>query len=172
MIKYKIIDNFLATEDHEKIHYTLCESANFPWFFYNYVLSENMDKKNESNIMLRHVFYQAFFNQETIMEISPQINLLKPLLWQIHPASLIRLTANLYPKTEQKMLHGFHKDFQYESWTAVYYVNTNNGYTILQDEVEIESIANRLLVFPTTTMHSPTTCTDQKSRVVVNVNFF
>lgn len=174
MEKYKIMDNFLSEQDHESIYNTLCNSSNFPWFFYNYVLSENMDGDMEKNIMFRHVFYQAFFTQESIMEVSPQINLLKPFLWAVHPTALIRLTANLYPRTDQQIAHGYHKDFQYESLTGVYYVNTNNGYTLLDIDggIKVESIANRLLVFPTPTMHSPTTCTDAKSRVVININFF
>ena len=49
-------------------------------------------------------------------------------------------------------------------------LNTNNGKTILNDEVEIDSIANRLLVFDGDIPHCSTTCTDEKVRLNVNVN--
>ena len=54
---------------------------------------------------------------------------------------------------------------------AIFYVNTNDGLTVLDNEVEIDSVSNRLLVFDGSTMHHSTTCTNQKRRVNINFNF-
>lgn len=54
--------------------------------------------------------------------------------------------------------------------TCLYYINTNNGKTILNDEIEVDSVANRLLVFDGLTPHCSTTCSDEKVRMNVNLN--
>ena len=51
-------------------------------------------------------------------------------------------------------------------------MNTNNGYTKFEDGTKIESVANRMVSFPTNTQHKGTSCTDQKTRVVINFNYF
>ena len=43
--------------------------------------------------------------------------------------------------------------------------------TVLEDGTECESVANRLLLFDATKPHHSTTCTDQKRRVNINVNY-
>ena len=67
---------------------------------------------------------------------------------------------------------GFHVDFHYEhSRTAIFYVNTNDGYTEFEDGTKIESKENRIVIFPTLIKHSGVTCTDQQNRVVINFNY-
>ena len=69
--------------------------------------------------------------------------------------------------------HGFHVDFSYVgSKTAIYYVNSNNGYTEFEDGTKIESIKNRIVIFPSNLKHTGTTCTDRKIRTIVNFNYF
>jgi len=55
--------------------------------------------------------------------------------------------------------------------TAVYYINTNNGYTKLIDETIITSEENKLLTFDSNTKHTGTTCTDENVRIVLNINY-
>jgi Rps23 Pro-64 3,4-dihydroxylase Tpa1-like proline 4-hydroxylase len=68
-----------------------------------------------------------------------------------------------------------HVDLQ-DTWdnlkTAVFYINSNNGSTIFKDGTEIESIANRLVVFKSNLDHSSVSCTDQKARYVINLNYY
>ena len=56
--------------------------------------------------------------------------------------------------------------------TSIFYINTNNGYTIFEDGTKVESVANRLLTFPTNMKHTGTSCTDEKTRIVINFNYF
>ena len=56
--------------------------------------------------------------------------------------------------------------------TSIFYVNTNNGYTKFEDGTKVESVANRLLTFPANMKHTGTSCTDEKTRVVINCNFY
>jgi hypothetical protein len=65
-----------------------------------------------------------------------------------------------------------HRDYDHENLTtAIYYVNSNNGYTKFKSGEEIKSLENRLIVFKCNLLHSGTTCTDEKRRVVINFNF-
>ena len=56
--------------------------------------------------------------------------------------------------------------------TSIFYVNTTNGPTILEDGTEIECRANRLVTYPWKVFHSGVLCTDQPYRVVINFNYF
>ena len=56
--------------------------------------------------------------------------------------------------------------------TAIFYINTNNGYTKLSDGTIVESKSNRLLTMSSNIEHLGTTCTDQKRRVVINLNYY
>ena len=69
---------------------------------------------------------------------------------------------------------GFHTDFEEDQFvgkTAVYYVNTNNGYTEFKSGVKVNSIANRMVIFDSKYEHAGVTSTDTNRRVVLNINF-
>ena len=74
---------------------------------------------------------------------------------------------------ENIIRHGFHVDVptDYDSKTAILYLNTNNGYTEFENGQRVESVANRLVVFDSALKHTGTTCTDQKRRIVLNLNY-
>ena len=58
-------------------------------------------------------------------------------------------------------------------WTvSIFYINTNNGYTKFEDGTIVKSFANRLLTFPSNLKHCGTSCTDERTRVVINFNYF
>ncbi len=56
--------------------------------------------------------------------------------------------------------------------TSIFYVNTNNGYTKFEDGTIVESVANRMVIFPANIKHTGTTCSDEKRRVVINFNYY
>ena len=51
-------------------------------------------------------------------------------------------------------------------------MNTNDGYTEFEDGTKVESVANRLVTFPANLKHTGTSCTDEKTRIVINFNYF
>ena len=86
--------------------------------------------------------------------------------------SVVRIKANLNPRHTEIVKHGYHVDVPFECTTAIFYVNSNDGRTEFNDGQVIESKANRLITFPSTKIHSGTTCTNEKRRVVINFNYF
>ena len=55
--------------------------------------------------------------------------------------------------------------------TSILYINTNNGYTKIKGHGKVKSVANRMVIFPSTLEHAGFACSDKKKRVVVNFNW-
>ena len=81
-----------------------------------------------------------------------------------------RIKANMGPRTHEIRRNKFHIDFP-NIITAVYYINTNNGWTEFKNGDKVESVANRIIIFDSDTIHTGTTCTDEKVRVLINFNY-
>lgn len=173
----EVIDNFLSPEEFDNLH-LLIMGREFPWFFRpNIDYEDDVDKYQFS-----HDFYFGYQSHSTY------INELTPILNKLNPLSLIRIKANLLLRTSEIRENLFHHDISdYDDpttretiypdklkqlSTAIFYVNTNNGYTKFVDGEIIESIGNRMLIFPTNMQHKGTSCSDQKTRVVINFNYF
>ena len=86
-------------------------------------------------------------------------------------------------RTETHLESAFHYDNEFAgsrlpdgtltSYTAIYYVNTNNGYTLFKDgNLKVDSVGNRIVIFDSCKLHKAVSCTDEKRRVVINFNYF
>jgi hypothetical protein len=159
----KIIDNFLDEPTLWFLQDSLLGDQ-FPWFLNKYV-AQFKETDDINDYQLTHTFFRDSKQSETY-------NIVKPLIDKIKPDALIRSKANLNPNTSVIKEHGFHKDVSFDCNTAVFYVNTNNGYTVFENGEKVESLANRLVIFPSQTLHSGSTCTNEKVRCVINFNFF
>ena len=96
-----------------------------------------------------------------------------PILEKLTPSNVVRIKANLRPRTGDIEASGFHCDvWMPGALTAIYYLDTNNGYTEFKDGDKIASVENQLVVFPSNLPHLGTSCTDQNRRVIINFNFF
>ena len=162
-MSYKIIDNFLPREVSENIKQVM-QSSEFPWYYNNSVAYVS-ERKTE--FYLNHIFYDAYYVRSAFWN-----QMAYPIVEKINPKSLIRVKANFYPNLNQFIENENHVDYTFECVGAIYYVNTNNGYTILEDKTKIESIQNRLLIFDAAKPHRSTHCTDEKCRLNINFNYF
>lgn len=154
-----IKDNFLSEEHFLNIK-NLFLSANFPWYY------TEPDTAYRDGI---NQFCHVFFYQETLRsEFFPILN---PILSQFTIHNLFRVKANLNPKTRQLEKGTLHTDTNVDCNTMLYYVNTNDGYTFFENGDIIESIENRLVIFPSHFRHAGTSCTNENARCVINFNF-
>ena len=71
----------------------------------------------------------------------------------------------------ENIVSGLHCDMEYDGTTAIFYLNSNNGYTVFKDGEKVESVANRIVKFPTLKEHSGVSCSDSKRRAVINFNY-
>ena len=116
---------------------------------------------------LCHVFY----NQTNLYQ-SKFFELIFPLLKKIDPKALIRAKANLYLNQGIGVKeHATHTDYPFEHKGALYCLNTCDGYTKIGDE-KIPSVANRIIFFDASKPHCSTSCSDAKTRMNININYF
>jgi hypothetical protein len=161
-MKHKIIDNFLEKNTFLSIQ-SLVLSNSFPYYF-NSKINNEYDG-TESCFYMTHMIHNGVAPSS---HYKPFI----PLLETIKVKSLLRVKVNLYPRTEKIEVHKPHKDYPFKHKGCILYFNTCNGFTILKNGTKIKSIANRALFFDASIDHSSTSCTDQKARFNVNINYF
>jgi len=159
-----IIDNFLPEETFQQISSYML-SATFPWYYACSVL-ENADCEEQFNYQFGHNFYGQYAFQ------SEYGQLILPLIQKLNLSAIHRIKGLLLPRTEKHIEHGMHVDNSYNTTNALFYINTNNGYTKFEDGTKVDSIANRMLIFPSGIKHTGSTCTDVKVRVAINFNYF
>ena len=110
--------------------------------------------------------------------MSPQIDYIKPLVEKIRFIALHRIKANLEPIKPERTHSDFHYDVHKDGkpcpfmTTAIYYVNTNDGYTEFETGDKVNSVANRLVKFPSDIKHRGVSQLDTKVRCVLNLNYF
>lgn len=168
---YNIVDNFLPQEQYEAI-YEQMTSNSFYWFMSTDAAGYEVTKLGDDhkyNFQMYHTFLNSSGKRQTM-------DIIKPLIDAINPREILRIKANLNPATEEIIEHGMHIDINPPqaaafATTAVYYLNDNNGYTKFADGTVIESKANRVVAFRAGTLHTGSTCTDQKYRMVININY-
>ena len=166
----KIEDDFLAQDDFYELQtFMVGPEPALPWY-YNSIIDSDDDV---DKFQFTHLFYTDW------VPISSSMKILNPILIKIDPVSLWRIKANLLTRTSNIVENEFHQDAtvttyntaQSKMMTAIFYMNTNNGYTEFEDGTKVESVANRIVIFPTNTKHRGTSCTDERTRVVINFNY-
>jgi hypothetical protein len=162
---FKIVDNFLPEAVASKIASTL-ESNEFPVYLQK---SVSYESGSDPFYFFGHVVFNHgqpiswFYN--TVAE---------PVLNILNPNKVLRVRVNMYPREKEITTHAFHVDNNLEPYfVALWYANSNNGKTILKvngKEETVDSVYNRMLFFDGTLVHAPTTHTDTKVRVTLNIN--
>jgi hypothetical protein len=163
---YEIIDNFLEADDFYRIKDTMM-GPHFDWYLNSHVIKKE-DKKELNQYQFTHAFYKDYAPKSNYLEV------LSPIISKIKPVGLLRIKANLNPRTESHIEHGYHVDYENSlsnQRTAVFYINTNNGYTLFEDGTKVESVENRFVSFKTSTKHTGSTCTNENVRVLINFNY-
>jgi len=158
---YKVIDNYLNEGDH-LILKTIMESNEFPWFFVN-------KKVSTDEGLFKSQFEHLFYINNNIN--SNFFNYVKPFLDKLKPKALIRIKANLNPPSEKIVESAYHKDQNFKCKAAIYYVNDNDGYTLIGKE-KILSKKNRIVFFNSDVKHLGTNSTNCNNRMVINFNYF
>ena len=173
-----IVDNFLNHEDWKNIHDHMISPLSFNWYYnkssYDHRFGPS-DNAHWSYSQLTHLFYSNVVQIDChpIGLISRENSLIQPILNLISPCILIRAKANLTtPATSMDdPSKTFHTDTGVkDSITAIYYVNDNDGKTIFKDGSKVDSVANRMLIFPNHIEHGVERAT-KLDRFVINFNY-
>lgn len=161
----KVIDNFLDKESFEKIKNSIVNNPYFPWYF-----SEYTDYLNEKGLE-KGKYIHTFYHQNK--PNSQHYDLLLPFIEKLNCTSIINIKLNSTNYATKIKEGTYHCDYNIKCKTAIYYLNTNDGYTKFQkDNKIIESIENRMVIFNSNLKHLGTNTTDSKRRLVLNFNYF
>ena len=158
----KIIDNFLP-QDYLVHLQRMMLDHNFPWLY-------NAEVANRGEVNDHFYFtHNLFDNYKPTSSIFEEFI---PFFKQLEMNALIRARGLLYTNQGRQIAHEKHTDYNFPHKTVVFYMNTNNGYTEFEDGTKVESVENRIVFFDGSIPHNSSTCTDQKIRVVVSLNYF
>jgi hypothetical protein len=118
----EIIDNFLTESEYQLI-FDVLTSNEFPWFYND---SVDYDGQEIENFQFTHNFIRM---EHLHYSVTQTIQLMFPILDRLKPVHLLKLKANLNVRGDGGKIGKFHKDVGVEgAKTAIFYVNTNNGY--------------------------------------------
>ena len=155
----QVIDNFLSEDEFKNLR-SYISSTSFPWYF-------GLVTTDSKIAQFVHTFYANDMPTPTYDDVAF-------LREKLNMASLVRIKVNLNPRTETVQVHkdAFHTDYP-DITTAVYYLNTCDGYTLFEDGTKVESVANRFVAFPCNINHGGIPCSDDTMRrIVINFNWF
>lgn len=154
----KTIKNFLPKKEFKPLKdYLFSRWCN--WFY-----RENMTWTDDP------YFYHIFYDQHEPQ--SSSYTLVKPFIERLNIQALMQIRANLILSKDKPFYSNKHRDVDdLDSKTAIFYMNTCNGKTVVENE-EVESVENKLIIFPSQKLHYMISQTDVKRRIVININYF
>jgi Rps23 Pro-64 3,4-dihydroxylase Tpa1-like proline 4-hydroxylase len=166
-----VIDDFLSNEEFTDISTLLCDpDGRFPWYYFD----SKVYKNNPLNFY-DYGFVHSFYSKGRYVSALPQAeaSVISPVYNALGAKQLIKVKANVTMATPLLYQYDMHTDVGHdiESKTAVFYLNTNDGYTLFEDGSKVDSVANRVVIFDEKIRHAGTSCTNAKRRVVLNVNY-
>jgi len=162
-----IIDDFLDKDDFEKLK-TFYEGREVSWNYISTIVFDDQDGNLEE-----FQFVDLVYDNVTRKHNENLKEYFIPLLRKLNVKALIKLKVNLTTKKSEQIQSGdYHIDFDNTCKTAIFYINTNNGQTLFKNGVNVDSIANRVVIFDSKLLHTGTFTTDKKVRLVVNINYY
>jgi len=165
-MSYEVFDNYLDDEIFKSIQSVFINNYNFPWYYHDGIAKKESDKDR-----YKFQFIHMLFRENQGIS-SDYYQYIVPLIEKINTPMLIRVKANLGTVTPEHIEGGFHVDTKFKHKTAVYYLNTNNGYTLFENGDKVESLENRLVVFDSDAPHTGVSQTDTNIRCLLNINYF
>ena len=164
----KIIDNFLPEEEFKSIQTFMMGNLirenriiQPHWWYVN-----GTAQPDDGQFHMGHMFYQP-----DVGENSKHIHIWNNFMIKVEAKKCMRIKANMTFKTSEPEPSIYHTDYE-DIKTAVFYINTNNGYTEFKNGVIVNSVANRVCIFDSNLKHRGTTHTEgDHQRIVVNFNY-
>ena len=167
--KVQIFNNFLDQEVFLEIKKFIM-SPRCQWRYVNYIAHKD-GRDNDKDGYFVHSFKdchpQTF---EDRYPESPYFPLISKILDKIKYQNILRIRSSLYPRRDVQKPDPFHIDYNFPHKVCIFYVNTNNGYTMFENGEKIPSIENQLATFDGSEKHCSVVQTDTSARYIVNIN--
>ena len=167
--KVQIFNNFLEPEVFLEIKKFIM-SPRCQWRYVNYIAHKD-GRDNDNDGYFVHSFKdchpQTF---EDRYPESPHFPLIAKILDKIKYQNILRIRSSLYPRRDVQKPDPFHIDYDFPHKVCIFYVNTNNGYTMFENGEKIPSVENQLATFDGNEKHCSVVQTDTSARYIVNIN--
>jgi hypothetical protein len=192
-----IIDNFLSKTYYKSI-LELLSGHNFDWKYLENITDPENETKSVDNFNgygLSHTFWDE--KKRSLPPLGPYM---EPLLYQIMDIAkcdfVLRARADMVTWSKDEFIHPPHADFLFPNTASIFYVNETDGDTIIykeqapivklgdmirQKRTEEEFVpeilervspkANRLVLFDGSLLHTGSSPTKHKNRILINSNY-
>jgi len=165
-LDYQVFENVLDLDLSNNIK-KIMSSNDFPWYYLPCISDEDDDARFHFTHMLsyreEHSKWYEYMTVPILTFITQKNNLKR--------IEVTRVKANLFVKEKENLASKKHVDEHFPHKVALYYVNTNDGYTLLDEKIKIPSIQNNLLIMDGSIPHSAVSQTDTKIRLGININY-
>tara|TARA_R110000822_G_scaffold101654_2_gene227953 strand:+ start:1273 stop:1812 length:540 start_codon:yes stop_codon:yes gene_type:complete len=176
ILKVHEFKNFLTEEEFSELCNEVYDGE-FPWYrgCKTYLEDNHKDK-------IQHQMFHMFintFDEEPVKSYCFEILMpfLNKMEKELNVTKFLRAKINLNYNSGEQIIGGWHFDWDDNTQknkklhVALFYLNTNNGYTLLDNGTKIPSVANKLVVFGND-RHTDVTHTDTEERLVLNIGFY
>ena len=167
--KVQIFNNFLDQEVFLEIKKFIM-SPRCQWRYVNYIAHKD-GRDNDNDGYFVHSFKDC--HPQTFVDRypeSPHFPLIAKILDKIKYQNILRIRSSLYPRRDVQKPDPFHIDYDFPHKVCIFYVNTNNGYTMFENGEKIPSVENQLATFDGNEKHCSVVQTDTSARYIVNIN--
>ena len=164
IMEFKIIDNFLDKSYLENLKRVIF-SPETPWFFRE---SLTLTGKSKDEPFYNHCLYNEHESKSSLFKHMGEI------LNKLNIVAINEIRINSMNSRKEQYECDWHVDRYFKCKTAILYLNTCNGYSILKTspETKINTIENRMVIFNSEIEHKGVSATDTKRRLLINFNYF
>ena len=162
----KVVDDFLPSYQFKQLQ-SIVLSRELHWQYEDGIIGPNDGQYQFTHVLFNIRYGGVGSKYYSVFDVVQQ---------KLGVKKLDRIKLNLNPKTVFHRKGGYHCDtnvndpYQHTK-TAVFYINTNNGWTEFKKGGRVKSIANRMVIFDSNLEHTGVSCTDENRRVLVNFNY-
>ena len=162
---YQIIDNFLDEPYYNHLKTLLNTVGAYPWYYKPHQCVSDSS-------FFYHLLFTDFKSNSTYYEEFLGV------IDKLNPKAVINVRTNLCLNRGDLFVSEKHRDGYTEDLShkiSILYFGTNNGKTVLcedGEEIEIDTVDNRLITFPATIQHYVKGQTDTDTRIVLNINHY
>lgn len=171
----EVIDNFLPEEEFLFLQKEIVFNSSVPFFLSDAVALDSIENIEDGNWNWygAHLLYFSPSPCSSYYDMVYEVLVKKLIECDKAPflRALLRMKINFYPFTCKLKEHHPHYDYDFDHTGCIFSLNTCDGYTKLEDGTKIDSVANRILIFDSSKLHSSTTTTNQKGRFNININY-
>ena len=157
----KIRKNFLLKKELKSLQ-ELMVSSDFSWYYRAHQVAHAKDHPFLIHSVYRHGIINSHFYESHF----------KCLLRELKVNMCSEIRVNLMMRDSKRYYSAYHVDRPFKCKTAIYYINTSDGYTEFEKTgKKVFSEENKIVIFDSSLKHRAVSPSDTFARYVVNINY-